>query len=247
MTPATHAAVGAAISGAVPRLWLAIPAAFASHFLLDAIFHFEAFYPLSRAIGTSHDEAFVIALLGAAAAMVPAVWWVARKDRELAIYCVYLLALVFLWVEEDQTARLAMVLAVTAGVLGFSRSARIRRWTICGFAAVLPDLIRKLVPTMARFHNWVHVSDDRGLGDLTYRLLVNAPPLFVGDRFANPAYLLGYFLEIVIEAAILLAALWWAGKDQQRRLDPVEAAGASAIALVADLPAIDHQTDSRHE
>lgn len=214
MTPATHAAVGAAISGAVPRLWLAIPAAFASHFLLDAIFHFEAFYPLSRAIGTSHDEAFVIALLAAAAAMVPAVWCVARRDRELAIFCVYLLALVFMRVEEDEIARLAMVLAVSCGVLAFSRSARIRRWTICGFAAVLPDLIRKLLVPVAQLHNWVHIPDDRGLGDLTYRLLVNAPPLFVGDRFENPAYLLGYFLEIVIEAAILLSAVWWAGKNR---------------------------------
>ena len=247
MTPATHAALGAAISGAVPRLWLAIPAAFASHFLLDAIFHFEAFYPLSRALGTSHDEAFVIALLGAAAAMVPAVWWVARKDRELAIFCVYLLALVFLRVEEDETPRLAMVLAVTGGVLAISRSARIRRWAICGFAAVLPDLIRKLLVPVARLHNWVHIPDDRGLGDLTYRLLVNAPPLFAGDRFGNPAYLLGYFLEIVIEAAILLGALWWTGKHRPRRHVPTISADAPATALVANLPAVDNQRDSRYE
>jgi hypothetical protein len=247
MTPATHAAVGAAISGAVPRLWLAIPAAFASHFLLDAIFHFEAFYPLSRAIGTSHDEAFALALLAAAAAMIPAVWWVARKDRELAIFCVYLLVLVFLRVEEDEVTRPAMVLAVTSGILGFSRSARIRRWTVCGFSAVLPDLIRTLLPPVAQFHNWLHVSDDRGLGDFAYRLLVNGPPLFVGARFGSPAYLLGYFLEIVIEAAILLAALWWAGRDRFRRPDSVEAPGPPATALVADLPAVDDQSDSRHE
>ena len=179
--------------------------------------------------------------------MVPAVWWVARKDRELAIFCVYLLTLVFLRVEEDEIPRLAMVLAVTGGVLAFSRSARIRRWTICGFAAVLPDLIRKLIVPLAQLHNWVHVPDDSGLGDITYRLLVNGPPLFVGDRFENPAYLLGYFLEIVLEAAILLGALWWAGRDRTLQPDRVEVAGAPATALVADLAAVDNQRDSRHE
>jgi hypothetical protein len=117
---------------------------------------------------------------------------------------------------------------------------------------MLPDLIRTLVPPVARFHNWLHVSDDRGLGDFAYRLLVNGPPLFVGDRFGNPAYLLGYFLEILLEASILMAALWWAGRDQLQRVEGVEAAGASpagtpATALVADLPAVDDQSDSRHE
>lgn len=222
MTPATHAAVGAAISGVVPRLWVAIPAAFASHFLLDAIFHFEAFYPLSRAIGTSHQQAFIFGSLAAAAVMLPAMWWVARKDRELAMYCGYLVALLLLRVEEDELPRLAMVLALTGLVAGITRSARIRRWTVCGLAAVLPDLIRKLVPGLTPIHEWMHVPDDGGLGDIAYRLLVNGPPLFVGERFGNPAYLLGYFLEIVIEGAILVAALWWMSNEQSRRGNAAE-------------------------
>ena len=49
MSPATHAVLGAAIAGATRRswlgLWLAVPLAFLSHFLCDAIYHFEAFIP----------------------------------------------------------------------------------------------------------------------------------------------------------------------------------------------------------
>ena len=65
MSPATHAALGTA-----PRLWIALPLAFLSHFVCDAIYHFEAFYPLSKKLGVSHEEAVAVGGL----ALLPTLW-----------------------------------------------------------------------------------------------------------------------------------------------------------------------------
>jgi len=220
MTPATHAAVGAAAARAVPRLWIALPLAFFSHFVCDAIYHFEAFYPLSQKLGTTHNQAMLIAFAGVGAALAPFLWAVVRGSRDLMWFTAYLAAITALRLETASGARLAGNLALAGAVLGLSRSEALWRWVICGLAANLPDLLRDWIGPLDRLHVWAHYDGYHDLGDWLYRLFRGGPSLFAGRRFDDPAYVLGYFLEIVIEAAILLGCLYYAGRG------PVAAEGS---------------------
>ena len=86
MSPAAHAVVGAALCGRIPRLWIALPAAFFSHFVMDAIYHFEAFYPLSRWLDVERSEAFWIAAAVLGGSLTPPMLWIVRKERELFLF-----------------------------------------------------------------------------------------------------------------------------------------------------------------
>jgi len=105
MSPATHAVLGAAITGATRRswlgLWLAVPLAFLSHFLCDAIYHFEAFYPLSRTLGTTHYRAAVLTFVVIGLAVTPALWFFARRNRALAKFYVYVAAATAVFAFDD--------------------------------------------------------------------------------------------------------------------------------------------------
>ncbi len=81
MTSAAHIAVGAAICSRVRQPWLGLPAAFASHFLLDAWPHFEQAGVVGEGIGWPHAG---LALRGvnwaATAAIVGLLAWRLRSD-----------------------------------------------------------------------------------------------------------------------------------------------------------------------
>ena len=115
MAPTTHAAVGAAIAHLCPRLRLAVPLAFASHFLLDSIFHFEAFYPLSQVLGTTHDEAFWITALVMAAILVPSMAWIGRESHDVRIVALYTVATSAALLVDEPIYRLVALVCLTLG------------------------------------------------------------------------------------------------------------------------------------
>ena len=208
MSPATHAVLGAAIAGAAPRLWIALPLAFLSHFVCDAIYHFEAFYPLSRKLGVSHDQAFGVTVVALGIALLPGFFLLARRDRNLLPFYTYAGGVSALLVLEPWPHRLAAATLIAGVLLLFSGSARVCRWVLGAFAATLPDLARWGFKPLNRLHVAMHYEGIRDLGDVLYRLFRQEPSLFVGDRFNDVYYVIGYVIEVVIEVTLLLGGLY---------------------------------------
>ena len=215
MSPATHAVLGAAIVGTAPRLWIALPLAFLSHFVCDAIYHFEAFYPLSQKLGVSHSEAFAVTVAVLGLALLPALWVLARRDRGLLPFYLYVWAVSPLLAVEG-IYRLAVGLLITGLFFLFSDSARLCRWVLGAFAANLPDLARWAFEPLNRLHIASHYEGMHDLGDVIYRLVRKQPGLFVGYRFDDPYYVLGYVIEIAVEVSLLLGGLYWMTSEWRR-------------------------------
>jgi hypothetical protein len=207
MSPATHAVLGAAIAGLAPRMWVAVPIAFLSHFFCDAFYHFEAFYPLSRKLGTSHQAAALITFVALGLALAPFLWRYGRNDRNVQLFYVFVAGACLLRLVGHWTGRTSGGLLLAAVFLLLSRSVRLSGWVLCGFAAVLPDLMRQGIAPLNRFHIFMHYEGVHDLGDLLYRHFRQQPSLFVGDRFDDPYYVAGYALELLIELAILVGSL----------------------------------------
>ncbi len=208
MSPATHAVLGAAIAAAAPRLWIALPLAFLSHFVCDAIYHFEAFYPLSRKLGVSHNEAFAVTVVGLALALLPALWLFTRRNRLLLPFCLYMAGVSLLPVLEQGVYRLAADLLIAGLFFLFSDSARLCRWVLGAFAANLPDLARWVFEPLNRLHVAAHYEGINDLGDVLYRSIRKQPSLFVGDRFDDTYYVLGYAIEVAVEVSLLLGGFY---------------------------------------
>ena len=208
MSPATHAVLGAAIAGAAPRLWIALPLAFLSHFVCDAIYHFEAFYPLSRKLGVSHNEAFAVTVAGLGLALLPAFWSFTRRNGELLPFYLYMAGVSLLPVLEEGVYRLAAGLLIAGLFFLFSDSARLCRWVLGAFAANLPDLARWVFEPLNRLHIAAHYEGINDFGDVLYRSIRKQPSLLVCDRFDDTYYVLGYAIELAVEVSLLLGGLY---------------------------------------
>lgn len=209
MSPATHAVVGAAIAGATPRIWLAIPLAFASHFVCDAIYHFEAFYPLSRALGTTYNGAFAAAAVVMAVLLLPVLWLLNRGGRGLGAFYVYSAGTCAVLVFDDWRVRAALTFLIAGLLLLAGREVRLARWIIGALAAQLPDLIREGIGPLNRFHIFMHYDGSRDLGQIFYSLVQGEPGLHTNVRFENPYYLTGYAGEVLIEVVIVVGLLYY--------------------------------------
>jgi hypothetical protein len=212
MSPATHAVVGAAIAGATGRIWLALPLAFLSHFVLDAIYHFEAFYPLSRTLGTSHNGALAVTAGVVAALLLPLLWLLNRGGRGLGAFYVYLGGSCAVLVFDDWRVRAAATLLLAGLFLLAGREVRLAHWVIGALAAQLPDLIRAGVEPLDRFHIFMHYEGSLDLGEVFYRFAHGEPSLHFDLRFENPYYLTGYAVEVLIEVGIVVGLLYYLGR-----------------------------------
>lgn len=208
MSPATHAVLGAAIAGSTRRIWLAVPLAFLSHFLCDAIFHFEAFYPLSRTLGTTHYRATIVTFLVIGCAVAPALWFFARRNTVLVGFYLYVGAATALFALDDwrQRAAAGLLLAGLALLIG---EARTGPWVAGAFAAQLPDLIRQGMEPLSRLHVFMHYTGTVDLGERLYRLFERKSDLNFDVRFENPYYLAGYLVEVLVEVGIGLGSVYY--------------------------------------
>ena len=207
--------MGAAIAGTAPRLWMALALAFLSHFVCDAIYHFEAFYPLSRQLGVSHEEAFALTATALGLVLLPVLWVLARRDPGLLPFYLYIAGASLLLATQG-IYRLAAGLLIAGLFFLFSDSARLCRWVLGAFVANLPDLARWAFEPLNRLHSATHYEGIRDLGDVIYRFARGQPSLFVGDRFSDPYYVLGYVIEVVIEVSLLLGGLYWMTSGARR-------------------------------
>lgn len=225
MSPAAHAALGAAIGGRIPRLAVAIPLAFLSHFLLDAIPHFELFFPLAHRLGVSHEAAFWIVAVVCGAAVAPALLWITWRNRPAILftgYCVVLTGFLIGY-QTPGILRVIGALAITAVFCAADRTPQFVRWLVCGLATVLPDVLRSLFGPLDELHRWAHFRSVNDIGHYFYAWFDGRPPIYVAKRFENAAYLSGYFLEIAIELAIFAGALYIAVRlpPAQAKAEPV--------------------------
>ena len=216
MSPATHAVLGAAIAGATPRIWLAIPLAFLSHFLCDAIYHFEAFYPLSRSLGTTHYQAALITVAVVGLAISPALWILVRRNRVLLGFCVYVAAATAAFAFDDWRQRAAAGL-LAAGLALLLGGARTGPWVAGAFAAQLPDLVRQGVEPLNRLHKFMHYTGTVDLGERLYRLFEGKSNLHFDVRFEDPYYLAGYLIEVFVEVGIGLGSVYCLSRWSENR------------------------------
>ena len=171
----------------------------------------------------------MLALFVALAALgVPVTAWVLGKSREGWIFAAYALLMCALPFEPKHTWRLAWAILLAALWWGISPTERGRRWVLCGFVAYLPDLLKWLIPPIAKLHAAMHFSSRLDLGDWISLLARSRWRLHVNYRIFDPYYQLGYVLEILLEGAIFFGSL---------RL----IAGRRSV---TDLPTVHHQADA---
>ena len=226
MAPTTHAAVGAAIAHLCPRVGLAVPAAFASHFLLDSIFHFEAFYPLSQVLGTTHDEAFWIAAVIMAAILVPGMGWIGRRSHDVRMLTLYGVAASAALLVQGSVNRLIALICIAVGAWSLSRTPNLSLWLAGAFAATIPDALKRLVGPVGRFHRFMHYEGANDLGYWLNRLLAQPDPEWFGARATKWTYLTGYAVEIALETALLLGGLWVLTRRQGQNAEGRRSASA---------------------
>ena len=207
MSPAAHAVVGAALCGRIPRLWIALPAAFFSHFVMDAIYHFEAFYPLSRWLDVERSEAFWIAAAVLGGSLTPPMLWIVRKERELFLFLGLVVGLCVTMRVSGWPLKTGLSLALVALFLAVTRSRRAGLWALGAAVAAAPDILKYVDRAVYSLHGAWHYSSARDAGYWINRLL-GGPEVYVWERFDYPGYWVGYGLAAAAEATILLGSLW---------------------------------------
>lgn len=209
LTPATHAAVAAVVACRVRRLPVALAAAFGLHFVCDFFYHFEAFYPLS-VLGRWDLERTMLGLFVVLAVLgAPIVVWIARRDRQAALFALYSFLLSVLPFDPNLDRRVLGAVVLSVLWLALTRLPEMRRWTLCALAAYLPDLIRHWSNALRQFHEWVHYDSELDLGDWVSLLVRGRWRIGINDRIFDRSYQAGYALEILFEAALLFGCLYW--------------------------------------
>ncbi|MBI3667532.1 MAG: hypothetical protein HY236_15120 [Acidobacteria bacterium] len=227
MTPATHAAVGAAIASRTRNLSLALALSFGSHFVLDSIYHFEAFYPLSVPEKWSYAGTMLTLLAALTALGIPVAAWSLRKDREAWLFAGYAFLMCALPFEWRPAWRLTWAILLAGTWWAISPSAAVRRWVLCGFVSYLPDVLKGLLTPVESLHEAMHYRSSLDLGDWISLLARGRWKLHVNYRIYDPWYQLGYALEILVEGAILFGSFYLLARRPS----------------VADLAAVHHQAD----
>ncbi len=230
MTPLTHAAAGIVIyqklRSRFPRYgWaLALPLAFASHFLLDAIPHFED-------VGSLKSPGRVPIFLGLGLIGAGFALFLRRWNREAALIWL----LLSLWIGVGSHAYpLLRVLTAALGLAYFAWKSK--QWAAVGYLAggmlaTVADLIPLTISRMDNFHDVIHYQI--GWGERLYLFFSENPiPLRWRERVQNPYFLAGYGLELLLEGVIFFGALYlfsrerfsWrtAGADANKVREPAE-------------------------
>ena len=185
VAPTTHVAVAAAIAHLCPRPALAIAADFASHFLLDTVFHFEAFYPLSRVLGLTHQETFWLMAAVMGVLLVPSMAWIARKDRDVCILTIYAIACSAALLAPGYWNRLIALSSLTLGAWALGGKPKMTLWLSCAFAAAVPDALKHLIGPVGNFHGFMHYAGADDLGYWINRLFGQPDPDWFGTEPPN--------------------------------------------------------------
>ena len=205
MTPLTHAAVGMLVCQRVcsPRLgrfaWpLALALAFASHFLLDSIPHLDARGPLRG----FRQGGFVFLLFGLFAGGLAA--YLYRRNRDAGL--IWILLAVWLGVAGllGYMAGGLVALALIGWLVYRTRRADAVVIFLGGVLAVFPDTVSRTLGWMAKYHDAIHFKQSWGTSLLL--LFQSSPPSGRLARLQNPYFQMGVGLEVIVEAAIFLAA-----------------------------------------
>ena len=153
MTPTTHAVAAAVIGGRFRSLALALALSFGMHFVLDAIYHFEAVYPVSVPGRWSYERTMMTLYAAFLLAGAPVLVWIWRRNRRVWLFACYALFLCILAFEPLPLWRLlwaALLALIWCLVMPTDTG---RRWGVCAFAAYLPDCLKRLSPAFARLHD----------------------------------------------------------------------------------------------
>jgi len=205
MSPAAHAVVGAVIAVRSPRLAVALPLAFLSHFLFDALPHFESFDGLAEALGTSKETAFWTAAAVLGGGIGSALLWTARKHRDLLMFVAAASTVSIAMRIPGWEMKVVTSVALAALFLALTRSRHALTWTLGAAAATSPDVIKYLNGAFAAFHGSVHFS--RGPGYWLHRILGPGGDVFAWERFSEPWFLVGSVFEVGIESLILIVGV----------------------------------------
>ena len=216
MTPATHAAFGAVASSRCRNLGLALAVSFASHFLLDTIYHFEAFYALSVLGRWPLQQTMLGLFAGLVVLSVPVVLWLLRRHRPVGIFACYGLAMSLLPFSPGRWTRLGSGILVTTLWYALTHAPQVRRWLVCGFFAYLPDIIKPWIRPIDWLHDWLHYGPELDLGDWVSLLVTGRWRIYINDRIFDPYYRIGYILEVLLEGAILFGCLYWLARGRNQ-------------------------------
>ncbi len=212
MIPATHAAVAAVVASRVRNLPLALTAAFALHFVMDGIYHFESVYQVSVPGKWSEEQTMLVLFGGLAALATPLMIWIGRMSRRAGLFGLYALLMGAVALDPAPRWRLVWAALLTALWLAATPDTLGRRWILCGFAAYLPDTLKTVLPAVARLHELTHYSPNLDLGDWLSLLARGKWRIDVNARVFDPYYQIGYALEFLIEATLLFGPLFWLAK-----------------------------------
>jgi|GEM_PF-3252607 len=205
MSPASHAVLGAVIAARSPNLAVALPLAFLSHFLLDALPHFESFDGLAEALGTSHETAFwtAAAILGGTVGC--GLLWTARKHRDLLMFVAAACTVSIAMRIEGWELKAVTSLALAALFLALTRSQTALVWILGATAATSPDVLKYMHEGFNGIHGSLHFS--RGPGYWLHRTLGPGGDVFAWERFSEPWFLAGSGVEIALEALVLIVGV----------------------------------------
>ena len=212
MTPLTHAAAGTVIyqklRSRFPRFgWaVALPLAFASHFLLDAIPHFED-------VGSLNSPGRVPIFLGLGLIGVGFALFLRRWNREAALIWLIL----SLWIGAGSYSY--PLLRILTAALGLAYIVwKSRQWSSVGYLvggmlATVSDLIPINDGRMKQLHDGIHYQI--GWAERLYFLFSSSPvPLRWRDRLLDPYFLAGYGMELLVEGVIFLGALYLLSRER---------------------------------
>lgn len=230
MTPLTHAIVGTAIYHYLRRPWagrwgwvLAFPLAFASHYLLDAIPHFEGGGPLLR---IRYSPWVFPALAGIGSVLS---WYLYRRNRQAALLWLALCGWVGMAGISIPLVRVAATLALLGYIAYRTRQAHAVGYGLAGVLAIAADMIPQTWSAAVAFHDRMHSRVD--WGTYLYREFQSSPvPANWLSRLQDPYFLVGYGLEVLVEGLIFLAAF---SVFSGLRLEPGTSAEPSEAAVAA--------------
>lgn len=206
MTPLTHAAVGTAIYRTLRSPWvgrwgwtLALPLAFVSHYLLDAIPHFERLGPLRRYLGQLWVFlAFGVIGMGLAT-------YLFRRNREAGLIWLTLSFWIGLAGISGSLVEVLGALALLGFVAYHAKRAEAVGYVLAGILAVAADLVPRSLNGVEQFHNRMHYQVDWGTY-LYFKYHSSPVPMEWRFRLQDPYFLLGYGLELLVKAGIFLGA-----------------------------------------
>lgn len=208
MTPLTHAVVGTVIYHQLRHPWagrfgwvLAFLLAFVSHYLLDALPHFEGVGPWLR----YRDSFWVfvgLGLIGAGLAV-----YLFPRNRQAGLLWLLLSLWIGLAGTSEPMIRLVAALALFGYMAYRTRKADAVGYLLAGILAVAADLVPRTWSGAVAFHSRMHYQVD--WGTYFYFKYQAAPaPLNWPNQLQNPYFLAGYGLEMLVEALIFLAGFY---------------------------------------